>query len=1056
MPKLSAPNRCIDIANHKWWYTFKKGTSPGKMSRTFGVQHGHTVFVSLERNRNRFFSSFESVDAFRSYYFKFPEDERCFYWVNTSSVDANITCILHFDLEWYLPEQESTPLARISKLTEIVNQALGIYVDPIVEDWSRMCGPGRYKHSYHVYFPTVVFDNNGKDCMGAFVDDEIIKRACGADWLYFDSGINSSLIVDTSIYSNGKQFRVYGSHKEGMTLRARPSVELFMATAIGGCTRAVTTEPVRPTSAISDEDESMDESLPCDVDHGPIHDSYTHNTTIKLQRMLTNRGDNHTQVVFTNGVYCGITDQIHGRQCFVSNHIAHSNNCFFRVKPDGSVYYHCHSVGHHDKSKGINIGSIDNVDAVSWDGDRWNGRCERLSEWPETTLVSEFDGEYVETLQCYPGLRAMLVAAGMGQGKTSRAHDLIESFGRDKRVLVIVPRQTLTRSLHQRFNGFTHYSESRFASSDRIIIEYESLHRLIKEGDMMEHVELFDLVIVDEIRTVCNSMTIVDTNGPNLHTNSTLFRALAVGSSMFVGLDADAEVDPVVSWLYSSWWPHPGQVRVLRYTTPKITRSLELSTNETGWLSKLSTRLADCRRVNPIGIACRTKSRAKIFEDMFKRKGYSVLCITADTSDEDVRYIFDDVNTAVDGVDVLIFTSKVCVGVDITCEFDMCFVDTIGRGACARNMTQMIGRFRHLTSSSVPVLAKTINPIYRSRVELEFRASEYFRSRADVTGRIYRYQLRRVEEFVDGYIRMSPDWVTRLFALCKTEDFADFLMEFYRLSTLKGWTITVEDDGEEPDMWMVSIGTVCKSLRESRESDVFDCVSNGNICQIIIETSRKIKLQISSLKDKMLLECANVVRYFESSPLVDVEQFKLASKFMRQLRNCHRVKKLNTEQLLRMAVRSLPTDWTNISAHAFCVQKECVDAIFERLGIDGPFDCDSVFTNKDLTPDVVSFIHRQCDISIGASHRSIDTSRRKPLSRLRTELKYIYGTTIKSCRSVRGGPSDTHRIHIPEKLAQLIDKVDFNYDGNRHVDLTSTGVRMLPSNRTRKRKLMFN
>lgn len=93
------------------------------------------------------------------------------------------------------------------------------------------------------------------------------------------------------------------------------------------------------------------------------------------------------------------------------------------------------------------------------------------------------------------------IIAGMNTGKTYRANQLVEALGetliansrvddpgksmppRKPRVLIVTCRVSMASGLDFRFKGFDQYTDTM--DSDRLIIEYESLHRTDRLYDII-------------------------------------------------------------------------------------------------------------------------------------------------------------------------------------------------------------------------------------------------------------------------------------------------------------------------------------------------------------------------------------------------------------------------------------------------------------------------------------------------------------------------------------------------------------------------------------------
>lgn len=113
------------------------------------------------------------------------------------------------------------------------------------------------------------------------------------------------------------------------------------------------------------------------------------------------------------------------------------------------------------------------------------------------------------------------------------------------------------------------------------------------------------------------------------------------------------------------------------------------------WVSKLIATLEE----GPVHIVVCSRKVGLMLEDILTELGYSVLFINQMSNDDPDR--FKDIDYTVQNYDVLMATSTVNVGIDIQCiHFRTQFVYATYRSNCAREVTQMIGRVRHLDSKT--------------------------------------------------------------------------------------------------------------------------------------------------------------------------------------------------------------------------------------------------------------------------------------------------------------------------------------------------------------------
>jgi len=116
--------------------------------------------------------------------------------------------------------------------------------------------------------------------------------------------------------------------------------------------------------------------------------------------------------------------------------------------------------------------------------------------WTTGVEIKEYDHTVNRCLPFHFDKKCLAVSAGMCLGKTLQSVNYIKKHN-FKRIAFVSTRIALSRSQEQVLSGlgFVHYADGDIKTSDRIIIQYESLHRLVDA-------ELFDLIVLDEIRSI--------------------------------------------------------------------------------------------------------------------------------------------------------------------------------------------------------------------------------------------------------------------------------------------------------------------------------------------------------------------------------------------------------------------------------------------------------------------------------------------------------------------------------------------------------------------------
>lgn len=540
----------LTIENHPWFATHTKGTRPQQASFEHGEHLGHRVYVCLEFNMNRLYSSFESVDAFWDYYSSFT-GPRCFYWINRSYQLDVEKSPLHFDIEWMSNGIDPHAGMNIEKMQRAVRTSLPDFECEFeLEDLTREISDNQTKNSFHLFITNAVLEQNASGCMKQFVQ-EVIWRELKDDqdmWAVNPKSGVQEPIVDMGIYTKSRAFRVPGSSKvKGYTALPLPTKEFFLKTRL--CDRYNENVTFASTSKSEPQEKHTKsrkrKSTPKGSNPEQIEQPEIQQIIDRITELLRTSGDQDTEVYWNGEYCCGRNYPERGRTCLVGGELIHNNNCFFKIDEVKNVTYHCFGTSGHTFCAGKvigNIGTSESQEHAKWtEENEYIGNGDGTNEyWQSGVTITEHDKEkWVLEYERTAFTKLLAVKANMGLGKTTAANKLAQKYrARNKRVLIVTSRISLSHTLHGAYTGFTHYSARNY-NADQLIIQYESLHHLIGQ-------QPYDLVILDETRSLCASMTSIKTNRCNLRTNAKLLRLFMQQSEFPVCMDADLEIDPAV------------------------------------------------------------------------------------------------------------------------------------------------------------------------------------------------------------------------------------------------------------------------------------------------------------------------------------------------------------------------------------------------------------------------------------------------------------------------------------------------------------------------------
>ena len=1018
-------NQTDIIYGHPWVYSFTKGTRPCDQAIENGRSKGHKTFICWQRNNNRYYSSFGTVDDFIEYYYSERIDpyERTFYWVLDD--DPKTSRCLYLDIEW---TSTGIDVDASDRITCVVEKCIGLLGDDaahtFVVDSCRRVDAVTWKYSYHVYFPRIVFSNIPD--MKTFIHTRLVRRLMGEKLAYYEPIRNKrKLIVDTCVYAYNRCFRVPGSRKLSMGSQQLIDRRILRHICLSGGTLMPTysSDYTCSDTKFDNEDEMCDDAYVRDtgvhVEVATVDANVSHITSI-----LRAHGDEHTIVGFNGKHYVGYTHRQHGRICMIDGTHHTGNNCFFVIHGD-HIYMHCFGTGH-SPGDGILIGTTCNDDTVLFSDDgEFISQVNSNSLWPEEkhVLINEYDSEYVNPFCLEFGRRVLLCVAGMGKGKSVRAVDYVSGIPMDKTILVVLNRRTLTWQTLQLFSsyGFSHYSSCDWGARRQIIC-YESLCKL---SGMV-----FDYVIIDEIRSVCDSMTQCATNGGNIHYNHEMIRSYCRNARQTIILGADAEIDPVVSDVVCDWFPTPGSIQVERYTHAKIKRDLVIGVDENEWINRIRDAIAAGKKV---AIPCRTKRRAHMLTGMLSPLltcADDCLTITSDSSDDVIKDIMTDINPVLEHKQLFIFTSKVNVGVDVTLKWDTCFVDAIGSGCKARDILQMCGRLRNLIDKSIMVLTSTTTMTHNTWEDLKEQATNFINSRRDVLSTQYKGALTYDAEFDDGFIKMSPKSITRLFINVRAESYVDFNYDLARLAKLKQWRVFVPDRISErvPDDSVKTAGKVSAELQLDMRICAYNTVQAGNLFTLMIEKDKLIRSQHSTQEDRLIYETAHVLQYWGPDDIQTFEEFDFAAKNVHKIRNYVKLTTMNTMQIVRMELNRVQKhQWADLTARMDIVHYINIDKCLSLIGVDSILDRDTVIPSSvifDHSNDIIAL----CMQSAVSSFRRVRQTKPTAIGLLRTELREVFGVKLQGLRVGRTSKINAYKLTTLPLFERLVASVNFGYD----------------------------
>jgi late competence protein required for DNA uptake (superfamily II DNA/RNA helicase) len=264
-----------------------------------------------------------------------------------------------------------------------------------------------------------------------------------------------------------------------------------------------------------------------------------------------------------------------------------------------------------------------------------------------------------------------------------------------KSILFLTSRRTLARDILKRMRQadipvVSYLDTNDIGDEPFVIIQAESLHKIRRS---------YDLVIIDE----CTSFFTQMDSGLHEHLDMDrdMLQAVLAQAKNCIFLDADIDERTFVFlhelfpketiYLTQNTWRPEGK-KLIHYKSLEMQEMLK----------------QDLREGEKIGIVVSSKKKGERIVEMVKQYTGKYKFFNSQACDPKD---FEDINATLKDVQVVMFTSTIKEGVDIQIPFDRVYVFA-GHTTCARDIKQMVGRFRHNRSNEVYYCNKSRREFY--------------------------------------------------------------------------------------------------------------------------------------------------------------------------------------------------------------------------------------------------------------------------------------------------------------------------------------------------------
>jgi hypothetical protein len=387
--------------------------------------------------------------------------------------------------------------------------------------------------------------------------------------------------------------------------------------------------------------------------------------------------------------------------------------------------------------------------------------------------------------------RLTIIRAGMGCGKSQRCIDYIKKHN-PKRVLILTARVQQAYTSLGRYNksglGFQLYKDvTNLAATDRLICQFESLHRLMDSGVF----ESYDLVIIDEVRGLAQQT--VWTDNKNLVMNNKIFEMILASCPFHIWLDAHVEVDGMIFDMAQQYFLDQWMLHRYRYTS--LQREFTFQHNRLIAIGDLIERM----KRKELVMCCFGSKRELEAVTMFVGEMVPDVNMLIFKSQQDCDHItkFADIDVHLAGVNLLAFTSVVTTGADIQTAVSKVICFGTSTGCSYRDMMQMNGRARNVLDPEVVVCppgngivpgekeTPSIHSILRQLENNQSGRKQYVRTMAALNPEL---------QFDGTRVTWAPGHLLRRYAWKEREERTDFETGFGALSRHSGYLTKLSEE----------------------------------------------------------------------------------------------------------------------------------------------------------------------------------------------------------------------------------------------------------------------
>ena len=335
--------------------------------------------------------------------------------------------------------------------------------------------------------------------------------------------------------------------------------------------------------------------------------------------------------------------------------------------------------------------------------------------------------EYVRAPELTDAPSTRFTIAHTAMGKTTAVHAALKKQierNPDYRVLMLSARITFGRSAMADFAslGFVFYQDipqgkrsntEHLSSLHRLMFSPESLYKL-------NGVPAFDALVIDEGKTIAGTFVVNGTLKVAGSINQ-LSRLWREATHRWV-LGADLRLDNAVAEMYAGLrgpkepapiWNEYSQKKLKRHVVVRFGQDL---------LNDIVAAAAEHHGKALVVVVCGSAATAQRYAKAVGNKGFRVKLVSSAIGSKKRTEYFRDIDATLVGLDVLVHTTTLCVGVDPkTTVVGRLFLHTSKGGAVSAQVTQAADRWGRrpglLLNTTITASVDTIHPAERAARE---------------------------------------------------------------------------------------------------------------------------------------------------------------------------------------------------------------------------------------------------------------------------------------------------------------------------------------------------